>query len=40
MYKLEVGKHMHQLHNNKLLKSLYNDYVKINETHNYNKRQV
>ena len=40
VYKLEVAKYMHLLQNNKLPKSLYDDYVKINETHNYNTRQV
>ena len=28
------------MHNNKVSKSLYDDYVKINETHNHNMRQV
>ena len=28
VYKLEVCKYMHQMYNKKLLKSLYDDYVK------------
>ena len=39
-YKLEVVKYMHPLHINKLLQSLHDDYVKINETHKYNTRQI
>ena len=31
---------MLQLLGNKLPKSLYDDYVKINETHNYDTRQI
>ena len=39
VYKLEVAKYTHQLHNNKLPKSLHNnDYVKINKTHNFKTR--
>ena len=30
IYVLEVAKYIHQLHNNKLPKLLYDDYVKIN----------
>ena len=39
-YKLEVAKCMHQLHNIKLSKSLYTDYVKMNETLSFITRQV
>ena len=37
---LKVAKYMYQLHNNKLSKSLYDDYAKINETHNYDTEQI
>ena len=40
MYDLELAKYMHQLHNNKLLFSLYEDYVKLNEIHSHNTRQT
>ena len=39
--KMEVAsKYMHQLRNNKLPKSPYDDCVKINKTHNYDTRQI
>ena len=31
---------MHQLHNNQLLFSLYEDYVKLNEMHSHNPLQT
>ena len=37
---LELAKYMHQLHNNKLPFSLFEDYVKLNEIHNHNTRQT
>ena len=40
IYGLELHKYMHQLHNNELLFSLYEDYVKLNETHSHNTRQT
>ena len=40
IYGLELAKYMHQLHNNKLPFSLFEDYVKRNEIHNHNTRQT
>ena len=40
IYGLELAKDMHQLHNNKLPFSLFEDYVKLNEIHNHNTRQT
>ena len=40
IYDLELAMHMHQLHNNKLLFSLCEDYVKLNEMHSHNTRQT
>ena len=40
MHGLELAKYMHQLHNNKLPFSLYEDYVKLNEILSYNTRQT
>ena len=40
VFKLEVDKYMHQLNINSLPKSLCDDYVKINETHNYDTKQI
>ena len=40
IYGLELAKYMHQLHNNKLPFSLYEDYVKLNEIHSHNTRQT
>ena len=40
IYDLELAKHMHQLHNNKLPFSLHEDYVKLNEMHTHNTRQT
>ena len=39
VHKQKVAKNMDQLHINKLLKLLYDDYVKINNTHNCALRQ-
>ena len=35
IYSLELAKYMHQLHNNKLPFSLFEDYVKLNEIHSH-----
>ena len=40
IYSLELAKYMHQLHNNKLPFSLYEDYVKLNEIHSHNTGQT
>ena len=40
IYGLELAKYMHQLHNNKLPFSLYEDYVKLNKIHSHNTRQT
>ena len=40
IYSLELAKYMHQLHNNKLPFSLYEDYVKLNEIHSHKTRQT
>ena len=40
IYGLELAKYMHQLHDNKLPFSLYEDCVKLNEIHSHNTRQT
>ena len=40
IYGLKLAKYMHQLHNNKLPFSLFEDYVKLNEIHSHNTRQT
>ena len=40
LYKLEIVKYLYPLQNNKLSKSLHDDYFKINEMHNYDMRQI
>ena len=40
IYGLDLAKYMHQLHNNKLPFSLYEDYVKLNEIHSHYIRQT
>ena len=40
IYGFELGKYMHQVHNNKLPFSLYEEYVKLNEIHSHNIRQL
>ena len=40
VHKLKINEYLHQLQNTKLPKSLYDDYVRINETHNYETQQV
>ena len=40
VYKLELGKFMHQLHHNKLPKTLYDSLVKLDTIHTHNTRQL